>query len=194
MMMNIDLDTQCWWIRTAERPKPPRAGVYDADILKGNMGTTIDLFGGEVIKRQSLHIRIWSCCTELLEGTTFTNFCQQLKAFSSFRTVVVDVFPAFLMDEYPYQNNLDIAEKAIILRNLVERITLEVVRQLEPAFGPAVSGFKSVSGNERIARSSVLSLGDTILVGFVEFHPDEHSKKKLKGGKAQLQRGAQGSN
>ena len=141
--------------------------------LETSMIDMSNFFGG-VIKRQSLRVRILACYRYLLEGTVLIRFCQRLKAFVGFRTVSVEVLSPQQMLRGPSYYELDDPEIDRDMCDVVSRLTLALAEQLEPAFGPAVSGFKPVASNVPFQSDFLSSHDEEISAIFLEFHPDEH--------------------
>ena len=80
--------------------------------------------------------------------------------------------------EMPAHYGFDNTEPSKSARKLVCRITNSVAEQLEPAFGPAISSFKSNARNLPLSKGNILRLGEVDMVGFLEFHPGKHSVKE----------------
>lgn len=81
--------------------------------------------------------------------------------------------------EKPGYYGFDVTEPSRSTRDLVRRITTAVQEQLEPAFGFAISSFKSDSRNMPVPDDNILNLGDTSLVGFLNFVPVRIQSRNL---------------
>lgn len=137
----------------------------------------IDVFGDDT-KRQTLHIRFSSCTPGMLEGTSFITICRRLRTLVGFRIANVEVTLLGEMDALYVEPEFDVTEPSKTARNLVRRLIHAVTEQLEPAFGPSTSGFRSDTGNVPTLEDQFLCLNDTSLVGYLQFHPEKHSATK----------------
>ncbi|CAD6579544.1 MAG: hypothetical protein ASARMPREDX12_009289 [Alectoria sarmentosa] len=182
VMRNVDLDFCGWSMAEVDGYQ-----IY-AEILERSLGV-IDLFGGTDIKRQKLHIRILSCSTFLLKGTSLNAICQRLKALFGFRVATVEVMLTGDLLVDPVYFGFDKTDPSSDARDLVYRITQAVTEQLEPAFGPAISSFKSDADNVHIPETDLCCLAETNLIGFLEFHPGKRSVQKFANEEDKLPRG-----
>ncbi|CAF9933559.1 hypothetical protein IMSHALPRED_009392 [Imshaugia aleurites] len=150
--------------------------------LEKQISAFIGLFEHVDINRQSLHVRITRCSAYLLwETSLFCTFCQGLKGLVVFRVANVEVILSsdFLWKpQYTHYHGFDITQKIKYARDLVGRVTHAVTKELGPEFGPPISGFKSDIGNVPMPKGeNLFCLGDTGLIGFLQFHPSEHLVK-----------------
>ena len=125
-----------------------------------------------------MHIKILSCSTLLLKGTSLNAICQRLKAVFGFRVATVEVMLTRDLLVDPAYFGFDKTNPSIDARNLVYLITQAVTEQLEPTFGPAILSFKSNADNVHIPERNLCCLGETSLIGFLELHPGKHSVQK----------------
>lgn len=191
MMKNVTLDIDGKSIDWAEWFHT-RGCTKNAKALEQNLRSTIGLFGDSDIKRHSLHIRflnssttlaLWSTpCSDFfldppktlpLRKTSFSGICQSLKVLSGFHVATIEIMlTRNLIDDEPFFNyGISDGEPKGRTRDLVRRITHVVQKQLEPAFGSAISSFKSDTRNMPVPKGNLLKLGDTSLVGFIGFRP-----------------------
>lgn len=160
--------------------------IFDVDTPRLNMGDWVyepstnymmRILEGIDARRQSLQVRMLDCNYRMLEESILANLCRRLKTFVGFRSVTVEVLPVDWLPRIVYHFGDD-AKKGRKMEELISLIKLVVAEELEPAFGPAVSGFKSDTGDTRIPDSSLSSFGGTSLVGFLNFHPGRHLARK----------------
>ena len=166
LMKNVVLDVETWSLDMVDR-----MGQLEYDIL-------IPILRGSDSRCQDLRVRMLGCSQFSLQGNKVANFCHQLKAIHGLRAVTVEVLPMYWMVDAHHYYYLDDPDKGRSTRQLVSRITRAVAKELEPAFGPAVSGFKSDTGHLPIPNCCTLSLEGISLVGFLNFHPGRHSVEK----------------
>ncbi len=136
----------------------------------------INAFGDDT-KRQTLHIRFFSCTPGMLGGTSFITICQRLRTLVGFRVANVEVTLLGEMDALFVEPEFDVSEPSKTARNLVRRLIHAVTEQLEPAFGPSTSGFRSDTGKVPTPDGQ-FCLNDTSLVGYLQFRPEKHSATK----------------
>ena len=137
----------------------------------------IDVFGNDT-KRQTLHIRFFSCTPGMLGGSSFITICRRLRTLLGFHVANVEVTLLGEMDALYVEAEFDVTEPSKTARNLVRSLIHAVKEQLEPGFGPSTSGFRSGTGNVPTLEDQFLSLNDTSLVGYLQFHPEKHSATK----------------
>ena len=149
-----------------------------ADCLyEPNRNCPMRILEGIDVRRQSLHVRMLGCREILLEGSTLASFCHRLKTFVGFRAVTVEILPRHWLLKLDYQSGDDFM-CGRESETLMSRFILAVAEELEPAFGPAVSGFKYDTGNTCIPNPSLSSFSGFRQVGFLSFHPGRHSVRK----------------
>ncbi len=185
-MMNIILDVDEWTAEAAEQHKILSLIIPMKD-LRMNIKGLIGLFGGLETSRRNVHIRVFNCDPATLENTAFTSFCQRFEVFVGFRTALIEVFSDRFTTNEPFYRRWDDAQKAQEIRQVVNCVILGIKEQLEPALGPASSGFKSDAGNLPTPEWNVLHLDGTSLVGFLEFHPRQHAIEKSTSQEDRLQ-------
>ena len=173
-MMNIILDVDEWTAEAAEQHKNLRL-IEPMKDRRMNIKGLIGLFEGLEPSRRNVHIRVFNCDPATLENNAFISFCQRFEVFVGFRTALVEVFSDSFTINEPFYRRWDDAQKAQEMRQVVNCVMLGIKEQLEPAFGPATSGFKSDTGSLPVPKWNVLHRDSTSLVGFLEFHPRQHA-------------------
>ena len=190
LMMNVVLDVECPYFDYAEWFYSRECTKY-VETLEQSIGLTMDLFGDVDIIRHSLHLRFLETSTDFAlwntslgqsnrRSTVFGTVCQRLETLLSLRVITVEVMLDRELLESSGCYGLDVTEQSRSARQLVSRITHEIREQLEPAFGPTTSTFKSSARNIPTPGENLLRHNDVDLVGFLEFHPGKHSVKEKK--------------
>ena len=176
MMRNIDVAINGYSLERAEwiqMQYPPtrdyNAKAEYAKSLNRILDGTIGLFEGVSIERRSLHIRFLRCYPSLLGSTHFSTICQRLKTLVGFRTVTIEVL---LGQEY------NDAKEITRGRELVPCITQALTKELQPAFGPAISAFNFSADTPPTTKHSLVDEGDLASVGSLKFHPVKQSVNK----------------
>ena len=151
--------------------------VMPDTVFDLNMGVAVQIFGGLDIRRRSLLVRVLSCSKFFSRGMGLPIVCEHLKAFVGFRATTLEAVPAnWLLQKYSFNRpGRDDAEKARKIRMFQTRIVQTVAEDLEPVLGPAVSGFRFDTGYVHIPDSYLSRLGDTSLIGYLEFPSNKHS-------------------
>lgn len=165
LIKNVILDVDTYKLSAADR------------VFEPSRNCTMRFLEGIDVRRQSLHVRMLGCCNTLLEGSTLASFCHRLKTFVGFRAVTVEVLPGGWLLKIDYQSGDDF-KIGREMETLMSRFVLAVAEELEPAFGPAVSGFKYDTGDTCIPNPSLSSFSGIRQVGFLSFHPGRHSVRK----------------
>lgn len=186
MMKNVYLDVDGASIRWAGWFETRYSPMW-ARKLELSSGPTIDLFGDVDIKRRTLHIGMSECCARMLEGTSFGTICQRLKSLVGFSVATVEVMLSRDVPQAPASFGFNNAEQTRRARDLMRYITHKITKELEPAFGPAISGLQLDAGNMPIQKRNFSEGGDTTLVGFLEFHPGKHSVQECTAEEERLQ-------
>ena len=137
-----------------------------------NMNMAVQNFGGLDITRRSLLVKMYFCSKSWLDNQRLPRLCQNLKAFVGFRAATLEMWPSEeLRSGSPNSSNPVRAKRAIEIRETVAQISQAVAEELEPVWGPALSGLSFDTGNaplpEKLSR-----LG---LIGYLEFVPNKHS-------------------
>lgn len=189
LMMNVVLDVECPFFDTAEWFYGHNTEY--AETYERSMNFTMDLFQDMDIKRHSLHLRLLRTSTDFAlwstsfgrsnrRSTVFRNICQRLKSFLGVHVATVEVMLARELLESSAYHGLDDTEQSRSARELVSRITHAIREELEPAFGPALSTFKSSARKMPTSEENLMRHDDVNLVGFLGFHPRKHSVEEKK--------------
>ena len=144
---------------------------------EASMDFAIQIFGGRDIERRSLLVRMLCCSKYFSKGMGLPRTCQQLSAFEGFRATTLQVLPASYLLLLPPLSipSIDMATKIRKMKRFLTRITQAVAEELVPVLGPATSGYRFDAGSVPIPDSSFTRLGDTGLIGYLEFHSNKHS-------------------
>ena len=165
MMKSVILDVEIFGLDIPE------------SVFQRNMDAAVRVFGGSGIQRQSLLIRMFGCDRYLLEGNMLAKVCHSFKAFVGFRTATVVVLLGSCEHEKLGPRYTTESNRIGLMRKWISRITQALAKELESAWGRAISGLGSDAGNVPINSSSVSHVGDTSLIGFLDFQPSKHLAK-----------------
>ena len=141
-----------------------------------NISIAVQNFGGLKIRRRSLLIRMLGCSEYDSKGTIFPYLFHHLMAFIGFRATTLEVLHARWLLYFPAftSPSPDEAKNGRKIRKKVAGIVQAAVEVLEPVLGPAASGFKFDVGGGPVASWNLSRLGDTSLIGYLEFRPNKH--------------------
>ena len=150
--------------------------IVPDEVYELNMGVAVQNFGGLGIRRRSLLVRALGSSKFVSKGMGLPIVCEHLKAFVGFRATTFEALPAnWMLRQYSLDRpGIDDAGKARKIRRFQTQIFQTVAKNLEPVLGPAISGFRFDTGKVHIPDSYLSRLGDTSLIGYLEFPSNKH--------------------